>query len=224
MMKHSQHTWDVPMPIKLDWRFTLLDNIGKVRMKELRDFARQAEDHFEDAMKTWNEKSTGLSEEEEAMMGDYFIERKDNIESLLDRGYTLGILGLYSFLERFLNEVVDHLRTGGAPIPPSNKGFNLHKLRTHLGSVGIDMSTAPFNWNELDKFREVRNCIAHTNGWITQDLAVRLRRLGMRVEADSELKLPENYFQHSWALVDDTYLLVFKKAWEQFGYGKQKAV
>jgi hypothetical protein len=86
-----------PLPIKLDWRFTLLDHAGKVRMKEPRDFARQAEDQFEDAMKTWNEESTGLSEEEEAMMGDYLIGRGDNIESLLDRGYTLGILGLYSF-------------------------------------------------------------------------------------------------------------------------------
>jgi hypothetical protein len=64
-MKPSSRTWAVSMPIKLDWRFTLLDHIGKVRVKELRDFARQAEEQLEDAMRTWNEESTGLSEEEE---------------------------------------------------------------------------------------------------------------------------------------------------------------
>lgn len=117
------------MPIKLDWRFTLLDDIAQVRLKVLLDFARQAEGQFDDAMKAWNEEVTGLTEEQEEMMGDYLIERRDNIESLLDRGYTLGILGLYTFLERFLNEVVGHLRTGGASILPSKKGFNLYQLR-----------------------------------------------------------------------------------------------
>jgi hypothetical protein len=209
------------MPIKLDWRFTLLDDIAQVRLKVLLDFARQAEGQFDDAMKAWNEEVTGLTEEQEEMMGDYLIERRDNIESLLDRGYTLGILGLYTFLERFLNEVVGHLRTGGASILPSKKGFNLYQLRTHLQSVGIDMGAAPFDWNELNKFREVRNCIAHTNAWVTDDFAVRLNRFGIQVKLDTELKLPERFFPDCWTLVNDTYQLVFKKAWEQFGYGKQ---
>jgi hypothetical protein len=212
------------MPIKLDWRFTSLEYLAQVHMKELRDFSIQAERHFDDAMEAWNKESTGLTEEEDAMMGDYLIERRDMIESLLDRGYTLGILGLYTFLERVLNEAVGHLREGGASIPQPKKGFNLHQLRTQLQSVGIDMNAPPFDWNEIDRLREIRNCIAHTNGWITDDFAARLNSLGMHVKADTPLKLPDKFFQDSWTLVDDTYHLVYKKAWEQFGYRKQHEI
>jgi hypothetical protein len=220
-MKPVSKCWDVPMPIKLDWRFTALQHVARIHMKELQSFSQQAEAQFADAMKSWNDGSTGLTEEEEEMMADYLMERRDNIESLLDRGNTLGILGLYAFFERFLNEVVDHLRVGGAPIPQSKKGFTLYQLRTHLQSVGIDMNAAPFNWNELDKLREIRNCIAHTNGWVTDDFARRLNSLGMNMKVDTQLPLPENFFRDSWSLVNETYSLVFTKAWEEFGHEKQ---
>lgn len=220
-MRPSSQCWDVPMAIKLDWRFTALEYVAQVHMKELLSFSNQAEEQFADAMKSWNEECTGLTEEEEAMMGDYLIDRRDNIESLLDRGYTLGIVGLYAFIERFLNEVVDHLRAGGAHIPQSKKGFYLDQLRDHLHSVGIDMNAAPFNWNELDKFRVVRNCIVHTNGWITDRFAQRLNNLGMKVKVDTPLKLPETFFKDCWNLINETYSLVYRKAWEEFGYEKQ---
>jgi hypothetical protein len=209
------------MTIKLDWRFDSLDYLARVHMRELRDFASQAEEQFTDAMNAWKREATGLTEEQEAMMGDYLIERKENIEALLDRGYTLGILGLYTFLERFLNEVVDHVRRGGASIPQSKRGFTLYELRDHLQSVGIDMNAAPFDWNELNRFREVRNCIAHTNGWITDEFATRLNKLGMHVKVETRLELPDKFFQHCWMLVDQTYKSAYKKASEQFGYAKQ---
>ena len=220
MQGHS-HYWDVPMPIKLDWRFGALERVAQVRMKELKTFSRQAETHFADAMEAWNKEATGLTDEEESMMGDYLIERRDNIESMLDRGYTFGVLGLSAFLERFLNEAVDHLRAGGAKIPESQRAFNLHQLRAHLQSVGIDMNAPPFDWTALSRLREVRNCIAHTDGWITDDFAIRLNRLGMDVKADTPLRLPEKFFQRCWTLVDETREHVYNMAWEQFGYKKQ---
>jgi hypothetical protein len=131
------------MTIKLDWRFGLIERLGDVHMKELMDFYRQAEEHFRVAMETWVAETTGLTEEQEAMDSDYLIEQRDRIESLMDRGHTLGIVALYSFLERFLNLVVEHLRSGGAPIPESKQGFGLHKLRDYLKEhAQIDLGRA----------------------------------------------------------------------------------
>src|SRR5207302_1905994 len=105
-LKGPSHTWDVLMPIKLDWRFDALHHLARAHIKELWDFYDQAQKHFQTAMKAWEDEGKDLNEEEEAMYADYFIEKRDSIESLLDRGHTLGVAAVYTFLERFLNLVL----------------------------------------------------------------------------------------------------------------------
>src|ERR1700730_16417485 len=80
----------------------------------------------------------------------------------------------------------------------------------------------PFNWNALERLREIRNCIVHTNGWITEDFVVRLRDVGLTVKEDTPLELPKKYFEHSWTLVNEAYQLVQNECWKQFGYVKQE--
>lgn len=213
------------MTIKLEWRFGLLKRLGEVHMKELMDFYRQAEEHFRVAIETWEAEINGLTEEQDAMYSDYLTERRDSIESLMDRGHTMGIVALYTFLERFLNLVVERLRSGGAPIPESNQGFSLHKLRDSLlQHAQINMGRTPFDWSALERLREVRNCIVHTDGWITDDFVTRLGAVGLTVKEDTRLELPKGYFEHTWALVNQTYQLVHSECWKRFGYGKQEEI
>jgi len=46
----------------------------------------------------------------------------------------------------------------------------------------------------------------------------------MRVKEDTPLKLPTNYFEDAWKLVDHTYKAVYKECTEKFGYAKQNEV
>jgi len=70
--------------------------------------------------------------------------------------------------------------------------------------------------------QEIRNCILHADGWITDDFVTRFAKVGLKVKLDTPLELPKNYFLDAWALVNDAYLAVQKKCWEQFGYAKQE--
>jgi hypothetical protein len=213
------------LPIEVDWRFGILERMGRVRLKELMDFHEQAEKTFETAMAAWQEEVKEFEAKYADADGDHLIEQREEIESLLDRGHTFGIVGLYTFLERFLNMVVDHLRAGGAAIPPSQKGLDLPKMRNHLAQFAkIDLNRAPFDGKALERLREIRNCLVHADGWITDDFVGRFAKVGMRVKEGTPLKLPTNYFEDAWNLVDHTYKAVYKECTEKFGYAKQNEV
>jgi hypothetical protein len=155
--------------------------MGRVRLKQLMDFHNQGKETFDVAMEAWRKEAKEFSARYEYADDDHFIEQRDEIESLLDRGYTFGIVGLNTFLERFLTLVIEHLRTGGAQIPPSQTGFSLHKMRDHLSqNAKIDMNRPPFDWRALERLQEIRNCIVHSDCWITDDFVNRLGKVGMR--------------------------------------------
>jgi len=44
------------------------------------------------------------------------------------------------------------------------------------------------------------------------------------VKEDTPLKLPKNYFEVAWKLVDDTYRAVHKECYEKFGWARQEEV
>lgn len=211
------------LPIEVDWRFGILERMGRVRLKELMDFHKQAEKTFEAAMKAWKKEVKKFEAEYEDADGDHLISQRDEIESLLDRGHTFEIVDLYTFLQRFLNLVIEHLRAGGAHIPlPQQTGFSIHQIRHHLAQEAkIDMNRKPFDWKALERLQEIRNCIVHADGWIDDDFESRLNRLGMKVKAETQLKLPEDYFADALKLADQTYKAVYKECDEKFGYKKQ---
>ncbi len=71
------------MPVELDWRFGALERLGQVRMKELMDFHRQAQQTFRIAMKAWRkEAKTFDAEYDEYANDDHLVEQRDGIESL----------------------------------------------------------------------------------------------------------------------------------------------
>jgi hypothetical protein len=214
------------LPIEVDWRFDILERMGRVRLKELEDFHTQGEKTFKAAMKTWRKEVKEFEAQYEDADGDHLISQREEIESLLDRGHSFEIVGLYTFLERFLNLVVEHLRAGGANIPiPSQTGFSIHQIRNHLAQEAkIDMNRKPFDWKALQRLQEIRNCIVHADGWIKDDFASRLGKVGMKVKADTQLKLPTNYFENALKLVGETYRAVYTQCSEKFGYAKQNEV
>ena len=108
-------------------------------MQSLRDFHVHAKKYSKKAIRAWEQECEGVTDDDSPHAHE-LTEQRNQIEDLLDKGHTLGILGLYAFLERYLNLVIEHLRAGGATIPNSRgRGFNLHQLRGHFHQVGIDI-------------------------------------------------------------------------------------
>ncbi len=214
------------LPIELDWRFGILERMGRVRLKELEDFHNRGEKTFNAAMKAWRREVKEFESRYEDADGDHLISQREEIESLLDRGHSFEIVGLHIFLERFLNLVIEHLRAGGANIPaPLQTGFSIHQIRKYLAQeTNIDMNRRPFDWRAIELLQEIRNCIVHADGWITDDFANRLGKVGMTVKAETQLTLPTNYFENTLKLVGETYKAVYAQCSEKFGYAKQNEV
>jgi hypothetical protein len=72
--------------------------MGRVRLKELMDFHNQGKETFRVAMKAWRKEAKEFSARYEYADDDHLIAQRDEIESLLDRGHTFGIVGLNTFL------------------------------------------------------------------------------------------------------------------------------
>jgi hypothetical protein len=214
------------LPIEIGWRFDILERMGRVRLNELEDFHKQGEKTFKAAMSAWQGEVKEFESKYGDADGDHLISQREEIESLLDRSQSFEIVGLYTFLERFLNLVVEHLRAGGANIPvPAQTGFKIHQIRNHLAQEAkIDMNRKPFDWKAIEILQEIRNCIVHADGWITDDFASRLGKVGMKVNADTPLKLPTSYFENALKLVGETYKTVYTRCSEKFGYAKHNEV
>src|SRR5580658_9881087 len=80
------------LPIEVDWRFDIVERLGRIRLKELMDFHEQGEKTFQAAMKAWEEEVKEFESKYKDWEGDHLISQRDQIESLLDRGHTFGIV------------------------------------------------------------------------------------------------------------------------------------
>ncbi len=194
--------------ISLDWRFDALRIVSKAHLQGLQDFHAHVKRYSEEAIEAWEQACEGVTDDNSPGAHE-LSEQRNQIEDLLDAGQTLGILGLYAFLENYLNLVIEHLREGGAPITESGgRAFNLNDLRREFRKAGIDLGKPPFSWDSLNQMRLVRNCIAHADGWISEAFAKRLAKVGMRVKGNTPLSLPATDFERRWRLVNETCSLI----------------
>ena len=86
--------------------------------------------------------------------------------------------------------VIEQLRAGGATVRTKRKGSKLDQLRKEFRQVEIDLEKPPFSWNALNQMRVLRNCIAHTDGWITEAFAEKLKNVGIGAKEDTPLGPP----------------------------------
>lgn len=194
--------------IALDWRFEALRRFSEAHLQGLRDFHLDLERHSGEAMAAWERACDGAADDDSARAHE-LTEQRHRIEGFLDRWQALGILGLYAFLESYMNLVIEQLRAGGAKIPePKGGGFSLGDLRKHFLKVQIDLEKSPFSWSSLNQMREIRNCIAHADGWVSKEFAERLKKLGLSVKRDTPLGPPETDFERWWRLVSKTRQLI----------------
>jgi hypothetical protein len=196
---------------RLDWRFHILLQFAEIRLRELKRFYDEATTHFKRDFKRLQEEFTEQNTEDSEEMVDYFVDRRDELESLLDLKQEFGIIGLYTMLERFLRLVLGHLRDAGEPIPAETKPWYMDTLKDKFMLVNVKVTQPPFAWTKIKKLQAIRKCIAHEEGWVDKERAKILRTYGLKVKGNEFLKLPDGYFLEAWNLVKDTCRQVIKE-------------
>jgi hypothetical protein len=133
--------------VRLDWRFRILGELARIRLTELKRFYEEARGHFAKDFQRLQEKSHELTGEE---WDDYFVDRRDEMESLLDLKQEFGIVALFTLLERFMRLVLMHLheagRTAFVPARP-----RVDDLKAQFAGIGVRITDPPFAWLKIKK-------------------------------------------------------------------------
>ena len=185
--------------------------LAEFSIGELRSFYHEAKGHFGLRLAGLEARSNNVSPEDEE--SDDLAHRMEEVAGLLDLNEHFGVVGAYRTFEIFLRNVVNQLRDQGV-IQGKTKSY-LDGLKDQLREVGVDLERPPFQWQEINKLREIRNCIAHS-GWVDSQHVSELRDYTLPVEEGqgSPLRLPGGYFLEASALVVSTCRLVVERCAE----------
>ena len=183
--------------------------LAEFSIGEIRSFYDEAKDHFGLRLAGLEARSKNVSPEDEE--SDDLAGQMEEVACLLDLNLHFGVVGVYRTFETFLRNVVDQLRTVGF-IEGKTKRY-LDALKDQLREVGVDLTQPPFQWQEIDRLRVIRNCLAHGDGWVDSQDVSKLRDYTLPVEEGegSPLRLPSGYFLEASALVASTCKLVIER-------------
>jgi hypothetical protein len=191
--------------------------LARFSIDELTSFYHEAKNHFSSRLAGLEARSKSVSPEDED--SNYLAGQMEEVACLLDLNEHFGVLGAYRTFETFLRNVVDQLRKEGFIEGSTNR--YLDPLKKQLKKFGVDLERPPFQWLEIDKLRNIRNCIAHGGGWVESRYVSQLRDYTLPVEGEGEeqqrgspLRLPGGYFLGASALVASTCELVIEKCAE----------
>jgi hypothetical protein len=191
--------------------------LARFSIDELTSFYHQAKKHFASRLAGLEARSKSVSREEEE--SDYLADRMEEVEGLLNLVEYFGVIGAYRTFEIFLGNVVDQLRKEG--FVEGSTEPHLGGLKKQLKEFGVDLTQPPFRWEEIKKLQTIRNCIAHSDGWVDSRYVSQLRDYTLPVEEEekkkehgSPLRLPSGYFLEASALVASTCGLVIEKCAE----------
>jgi len=186
--------------------------MARITLSELKRFYDEATKHFDAqfARLEMCAKSTLPEDDDES---EYLSVMMEELEGMSDLVQKFGVIGIYRTFEIFLRKAVGRQRMAGAVISGQTARY-VDKLKDQLKEIGVELTQPPFQWQEITKLREIRNCIAHNEGWVDKESASILRSYGLPAEEGHCLKLPKGYFLEALELVDKTCELIIEKCGE----------
>jgi hypothetical protein len=86
-----------------------------------------------------------------------------------------------------------------------------------LKRIGVLVAKPPFKWSDIVKLQDVRNAIAHQNGFVTEENIKRLRNYGYK--EGQRVDISDRYFSASVNLVKESSTLLV----QEYGNALRKA-
>jgi hypothetical protein len=144
--------------------------------------------------------------------GDLASEEYGELEEMLQLNSYFGVLTVFGALERcFLRTFQDmkSLKLVKDERQKKRSYLTLDGYKDALKLIGIHVAQRPFKWSDIIKFQDLRDAIAHQNGFVTEENINRLRgygyKLGQRVD------ISDKYFRSAAELAKDSSTLLVKK-------------
>lgn len=151
----------------------ILDRI-RHKLEDIKEYYEELEHKFESDKRKLSERYekevTGkkLTTEMEDQIGEYFGEEHQRIEGLFLKNFRYSVVvTIYSFLETTLNDLCYHLCRSKKLLLALDeiKGDGIERARLYLQKVClINFPDNSHEWQEIQKFNLIRNCIVHTEG------------------------------------------------------------
>lgn len=172
-------------------------------------------DKLEKRYKADSKRAADLSPQDEDVTG-YYADELHRIESVFRRAFRYSaIVTIHSLLETSMNSMCSFLQKkhGYGPGLQDIKGDGIERSRLYLSKVcGIEFPDTSHEWQELQKLNQLRNCIVHANGDVSQVLnRARLAGIikntkGLKVELERYLVIDTTYLKQAVSWVEDLFL------------------
>jgi hypothetical protein len=133
--------------------------------------------------------------------GDLASDQRVELLSLSELTGTFGIIMVYSIFERFLQNMFEYIKLGNVLSEEMRRArwldFKGHK--DALKTIGIDITRAPFDYQELLKLNAIRNALTHQGGWVTEENAKKLKPFGFA--RGNSITISQEYFKSAALLI-----------------------
>lgn len=116
-----------------------------------------------------------------------------------------GIIMAYSAFERFLLHLYELAKISHMTVPvklTEKKWLYLDDYVKYLKANGIDLTGKPFRYKDILKLRDIRNVIAHSGGWVSEESPMELKK---RYRVGTQVVISETEFRSSINLVRGTW-------------------
>lgn len=170
-------TDDFGEKVNIDWGKVIQRSIRSRidgKLEEIKEYYEELERKFERDKKRVSERyskeveDNKLTEEMENEIGEYFGEEHARIEDIFIKNLRYSVIvTIYSFLETTLNDLCRYLHHSKnlSLTLDEVKGDGIERAKLYLQKVClINFPEKSHEWQEIQKFNLIRNCIVHAEG------------------------------------------------------------
>ena len=144
--------------------------------------------------------------------GELASEEYQGLQEMLQLNSYFGVLTVFAAFERCFLRIFQDMKDLDLVKDKWQKkqGFlKLDEYKEALKSIGVYIAQAPFRWSDIIKLQDLRNAIAHQNGFVTEENIKRLKGYGYKEGQRVEIR--DTDFRAAVDLVRDSSTLLVKE-------------
>jgi hypothetical protein len=144
--------------------------------------------------------------------GDLASEEYQEVQELLQLNSYFGVLTVFAAFERcFLRVFQDmkNLKLVKDKWQKKQAFLKLDEYKDALKRIDVFVAKPPFKWSDIIRLQDLRNAIAHQNGFVTEENVKRLRGYGYK--EGQRVEITDKYFRTSVDLAKDSSTLLIKE-------------
>lgn len=141
---------------------------------------------------------------------DLASEQFQELQEMLQFNSYFGVLTLFAAFERCFLRVFQDMKSQKLVKWQRKQTFlKIDEYKDVLKKIGVFVAKPPFKWSDIIRLQDLRNAIAHQNGFVTEENVKRLRNYGYK--EDQRIEISDKYFRASVDLVKESSTMLVKE-------------